>query len=68
MKSFIDFVTDAAKKTEMSKELLEHLHKTDAKGLEKWFETKGYKISTDDCKKLIDHKDAINQATTVKWY
>jgi serine/threonine-protein kinase RIO1 len=68
MKSFIDFVTDAAKKTEMMKEFLEHLEKADAKNLQKWFESKGYSLSEDESKKLIDGKESLNTATTVKYY
>ncbi|MBN2158237.1 MAG: hypothetical protein JW807_02490 [Spirochaetes bacterium] len=57
---FVDFVADAAKDYKMGKSLIEYLKKTtNAAKLSKWFASKGYLVSKDDCAKLIKNKKGI---------
>lgn len=59
MKNFIDFVVDAAKDSAIGEELHKVIESGDHKEVASWLSTKGYNVSEDDSKKLVENKDDV---------
>lgn len=59
MKNFIDFIVDAAKDSELGKELAKHVTDSDHETIADWFKGKGYDVHKDECQKLKDNKDDL---------
>ena len=59
MKNFVDFIVDAAKDSELGKELTEHVAKSDHQTISDWFKGKGYDVHKDECQKLTENKDDL---------
>jgi hypothetical protein len=62
MKNFIDFVADASKDHALAADFLSQVNAGDHGKLSAWLQTKGYSVSKDEGKKLIDHKDTIKSS------
>ncbi|MGL1893222.1 MAG: hypothetical protein OCD02_16425 [Spirochaetaceae bacterium] len=67
MKNFIDFIADAAKDTTIGEELLKVVDSSDHKTVASWFQDKGYDVSEDDSKKLVDNKEDM-KTTKIGFY
>ena len=59
MKNFVDFIVDAAKDSELGKELVQHVAESDHSTIAGWFKDKGYNVQEEECKKLKDNKDDL---------
>ncbi len=67
MKNFIDFIADAAKDSTVGEELHKVIEGGDHKTVSSWFQGKGYDVSEDDSKKLVDNKDDV-KATKIGFF
>ena len=61
MANFIDFVVEVSKNKTLGKEFKEMFQKSTPQELVEWFSSKGYSISEEEAKKLIENKDSINK-------
>lgn len=59
MPNFIDFIADAANDFELAREFIKILNEASAEELQKWLGERGYDLSIEDCKKLVDNKENI---------
>jgi len=69
MKNFVDFVVDAAKDSDLVKELTKYLDDADHKAMSNWFKDKGYEVHEEECKKILNNKDDFkNQSLGIAAY
>lgn len=66
MKDFVDFVSEAAGDADLGKAAFECIQAGDVGALVKFFESKGYKVSEADAKKLIEHKASFNNKQQIE--
>lgn len=62
MKNFIDFIADAAKNSALGDELHDLVHGGDHKAVSSWLQDKGYDVTEEDSKKLVDSKDDVKSS------
>jgi hypothetical protein len=62
VKTFIDFITDAAKDASLGKAAFQAIQSGDVATVVEFFKSRGYQVSEDDAKKLIDNRDQFNSA------
>jgi hypothetical protein len=68
MANFIDFVVGVSKNKALGNDFNKMLQKSSPKELSGWFKDKGFAISEEECKKLIDNKDSVKKSSFVKTY
>ena len=65
MKTFIDFVNDAAKNAELGKAAFEMLQGKSHTELAGWFKEQGYDVSPEDCQKLMENKEYFKSSVQI---
>jgi hypothetical protein len=68
MANYIDFVIAASKEKSLSKEFRKKIDKSTPKELSDWYKLKGFIVSEEECKKLIENKDIISLPGTKGGY
>lgn len=62
MKNFIDFITDATKNSVLGDELHDVVHGGDHKVVSSWLKERGYNVSEEDSKKLVDNRNDVKSS------
>ncbi len=68
MKNFIDFIVDVAKDGVVGDELHKIIESGDHKVVASWLQGKGYDVSEEDSKKLVENKDDIKSTKLGVYY
>jgi hypothetical protein len=68
MANYIDFVVAASKDKALAKEFAKKIDKSTPEELSDWYKSKGFSLSEEECKKMIDNKDVIKKSAKVQSY